>query len=225
MCRPRGSLRNVRQRLLKVERLCHGLRDAAKRLQLGDAALRTLVQARILNRLGNLAGNRLQELDLIVVILAGLDRAYIHGPRQALTTIQDRHGEETLKAAFGQVGKLLEAGVEVRIRSDRHRLACLCCPARQTLADPHPRWPCRCLDMRAVHCLQNQLVRRVIVRIDEARIGSKGARHRNRDGVGDLCEVERAGDGRNRLREQAEVPYRARCRCIRRVCHAVSCRR
>jgi hypothetical protein len=31
--------------------------------------------------------------------------------------------------------------------------------------------------------------------------------------------------GRDRLREQAEVPYGTRGRCIRRVCHPVSCRR
>ena len=52
------------ERLLEVERLRDGLRDARERLELRDPPLRALVQLRVLDRLGDLRRDRDEQLDL-----------------------------------------------------------------------------------------------------------------------------------------------------------------
>ena len=52
------------QRLLQVERLRDRLGDPRQRLELVHAPLRPLVQARVLDRLRHLGGDRDEQLDL-----------------------------------------------------------------------------------------------------------------------------------------------------------------
>ena len=65
----------------------------------------------------------------------------------------------------------------------------------------------------ASHGLQDEIVGRLVVGVDEAGIGPEGARHGNSHGIGYLCEIERAGDGLDRLGQQSEM-----ARCARRGC-------
>ena len=63
------------ERLLQVERLGDGLRDLRQRLELVHAPLRVGVQARVLDRLGDLGRDRDEQVDLGLAVLARLARA------------------------------------------------------------------------------------------------------------------------------------------------------
>jgi hypothetical protein len=147
------------------------------------------------------------------VVLARCNRTHVHRAGQAFAAIEDRHGEQRLEAPLRQVGELLEAGIEVGLRGDRHRLARRGRPAGQPLADRHSRWTRGGLDVRTVDRLQDELVRCLVVDVDEAGVGAEGAGHRDGHRIGDLGEVERARDSLDRLGEQAEMAG-----CARRGC-------
>src|SRR5947208_12699147 len=65
------------ERLLEVERLGDSLRDPGERLELPHAALRLRVELRVLDRLGDLCGDRHDQLQLVRRELPRLDRAYV----------------------------------------------------------------------------------------------------------------------------------------------------
>ena len=86
---------DVLERLLQVERLGHGLRDPRQRLQLGDAALRVVVQLGVLDRLRDLTGDGHEKLDLGVVVLPRRHRADVQRTLQ-LVACQNRNREDRL---------------------------------------------------------------------------------------------------------------------------------
>ena len=83
------------ERLLEVERLRDRLRDPRERLELGHAPLRLGVELRVDDRLRDLVGDRLQQLDLVRPVLARLAGADVERTRQLLAR-EDRDGEDRL---------------------------------------------------------------------------------------------------------------------------------
>ena len=101
------------QRLLQVERLRDGLRDPRQRLELVHAPLRVGVEPRVLDRLRDLRGDRDQQVDLGLAVLARRARAHVERALELLPR-EDRNGEDRLVLVLGQVREELEARVEVR---------------------------------------------------------------------------------------------------------------
>ena len=168
-------------------------------------ALGPLVEAGVLDGLRDLRGDRRQQADLVVVVLAGPHRAHVHRAQQALAAVDHRHREQRLEALLGQVRERLEARVEVRVGGDRDGLAHGRGVARQALARLHPRRRRGGRQGRAVDGHEHELAGGVVVHVDEARVGLQRPRHGVRDGARDLDQVERARDQRDGLREQAQV--------------------
>ena len=100
---------------------------------------------------------------------------------------------------------MLEARVEVRLRGDHHRRALRRRRAGDPLAGPHPRPPRHLVDARAVRRAQDELVRALVVEVDEAGVRLERVRDLARDEREHLLEVERRVDGRDRLGQQPEV--------------------
>src|SRR4029077_8799646 len=94
------------------------LRDAGERLELGDSRLGLGVELRVDDRLRYLAGDRLQQLDLVGTELARLAGTGVEGAGELLARV-DRDGEDRLELRLGQVRELLPARVEVGVRGDR----------------------------------------------------------------------------------------------------------
>ena len=170
------------ERLLEVEGLRDGLRDARERLELGDAPLRALVELRVLDRLRDLRRDRDEELDLGVGERPRLARADVERALELVGAGHDRDGEDRLVLVLGQVRKLLEARVEVRLRGDHDRRALRGGDTRDPLARTHARRARELLDARAVRRAQHELVRALVVEVDEARVGAER--------VGDLARDE-----------------------------------
>jgi hypothetical protein len=167
--------------------------------------LRLRVQLCVLDRLGHLRGNRRDELDLVLRELTRLDRAYVERSGQALPG-DDRDGEDRLVLIFREVRELLEPRIEMRLRRDHDRPELGGGRAGDALARPHPRAPCHRLDARSVRRAQHQLVRPLVVEVDEARVGTEHVGDLARNQREHLLEVERGVDRRDRLGEQAQVP-------------------
>ena len=163
------------ERLLEVERLRDGLRDARERLELGDPPLRALVELRVLDRLRHLRGDRDEELDLGVGERARLARPDVERALE-LVAGDDRDGEDRLVLVLGQVRELLEARIEVRLLGDHHRRALGGGDARDPLAGPHARRAGQLLDARAVRRAQDELVGALVVEVDEARVRCRARR-------------------------------------------------
>ena len=193
------------QRLLEVEGLRHRLGDPRQRLQLLDPALRVGVELRVLDRLRDLGRDRQQEVDLGLRELALLARADVQRPLQLLAR-EDRHGEDRLVLLLVQVLEPLEARIEMRLRRDHHRRPIGSRSAGDPLTGPHLRPPRHLLDARPVRRPQHELVRPLVVEVDEARVRRERLRHLARDELEHLLEVERRVDGGDRLRQQAEMP-------------------
>ena len=102
------------ERLLEVERVGDRLGDRRERLELGDPALRVLVELRVLDRLRDLAGDRHEQVDLVAAELARRLGADVE---RALETVagEDRDGEDRLVVRLAQVREVLEARVEMRV--------------------------------------------------------------------------------------------------------------
>ena len=102
------------ERLLEVERLRDRLGDGRERLQLGDAALRVVVELRVLDRLGHLAGDRHEQVDLVAAELARRLGADVERALEPVAG-EDRDGEDRLVVRLAQVREVLEARIEMRL--------------------------------------------------------------------------------------------------------------
>jgi hypothetical protein len=195
------------ERLLEVQRLGDGLGDLRERLQLRDAALRLRVEVRVQDRLRHLAGDRRQQLDLAVGVDPRLTRADVERALEPLALDEDRHGEDRLVLRLLQVGELLEARVEVRLRRDHHGCALERGRAGDALTRPHARAERQLLDVGAVGRTEDELTAPLVVEVDEAGVGAERVRDLRRDEVEHLLEIERRVDGRARLGEEPQVPF------------------
>ena len=201
------------ERLLQVERFRDGLRDPGERLELLDAALRGRVELRVLDRLGNLRGDRKQELDLAVAEDPWAAGADVQRPLERLAR-EDRHREDRLVLVLGQIDERLEARVEVRVGGDHDRLPRLRGRAGDPLPGLHLRPPRHLLDARAVRRTEDELVGALVVEVDEARIRLERLRHLPGHESEHLLEVERRVHGRRRLGQKPQVPGRLLHRSI-----------
>ena len=192
------------ERLLQVERLGDGLRDAGQRLELVHAPLRLRVQLRVLDRLRHLPGDRHQQVDLGLRERARLAGADVERALELLAG-EDRHGEDRRVVVLGQVRERLEARVEVRVGRDHHGSPIGGGRAGDALAAPHPRHLRRALDARAVRRAQHQLVRPLVVEVDVGRVGLERRRDLVRDRLHHLLQVERRVDDLGRAGEEREV--------------------
>ena len=195
------------ERLLQVERLGHRLRDLRERLELGDAPLRAVVQLRVLDRLRDLAGDRHEELDLGLAVLARLARAYVQRAFEPLTG-QDRDGEDRLVLLLAQVGERLEARIEVRRARDHDRRPLGGGRAGDPLARPHLRDARQVLHAGPERGPQHELARALVVQVDEARVGLERLGDLRGDELEHLADVERRVDRRDRLGDQPQVAGR-----------------
>ena len=194
------------ERLLEVERLGDGLRDPRERLELRHAALGIGVQLRVHDRLRHLRGDRDEQVDLGRRELARRPRPDVQGARELLAR-EDRDGEDRLVLVLGQVGKRLEARIEVGLCGNHHRHAVGRGRARDPLARTHARTPRHALDSRSVRRAQHELIRTFVVEVDEARVRGERVRDLARDERQDFLEVERRIDRFDRLRQQAQMPF------------------
>ena len=192
------------ERLLQVEGLRDGLGDARERLELGNAPLRLGIELRVDDRLGDLARDRLQQLDLVRAELARLAGADVERTRQ-LVARQDRDGEDRFVLRFRQVRELLPARVEVGVRGDRDGSALGSRGAGDPLARPHARAARHLVDRRPVRRPQNELADCVVVEVDETGVGIEGGGDLVGHEMQHLLEVERRVDGGDRLGQQPQV--------------------
>ena len=109
-----GRLDDRLERLLDVERLRDCLGDRPERLELPHPPLGLRVQLRVLDREGDLRGDREQQVDLALREFVRLARAYVQRALELLAG-EDRHGEDRLVLVLAEVRERLEAGVEVRL--------------------------------------------------------------------------------------------------------------
>ncbi len=186
------------ERLLQIEGLGDGLRDGGERFELGDTALRVVVELGVLDRLRDLARDRHEEVDLVGPELTGSLGADVQGSLEALLG-EDGNGEDRLVLLLAQVRETLEARVEMSRLRDHHRRSLGGRGAGDPLARAHLRDARELLHPRAVGGAQNQFVRRLIVEIDEARVGLEGLGDLVRDQLEDLVEVEGRVDRGDRL--------------------------
>ena len=193
------------ERLLEVERFRHRLRDARQRLELRDPPLRVRVELRVLDRLGNLARDRRQEVDLRARELPLTERAHVERAGQLLAR-EDRHGEDRLVLVLRQVRERLEARVEVRLLREHDGRPLGRGDAGDPFPGPHPRPSRHLVDPRAVRRPQDELAGALVVEVDEAGVGAERVRDLARDEAEHLLEVERRVHGGDRLRQEAEVP-------------------
>ncbi len=210
------------ERLLEVERLGDRLGDPRERLELHDAPLGARIELRVLDRLRNLRGDRDEQLDLGLGELARLASAHVERALQ-LVPGEDRHREDRLVLVLGKVGEELEARVEVGLRRDHDRRPLRGGRTRDPLSRPHPRRARHLLDAAPVCRAQHELVRALVVEVDEAGVGAESVRDVSRDELEHLLEVERGVDRGDRLGEQAEVPCGRLHSCI--VAWSPRCRR
>ena len=194
------------ERLLEVEGLRHGLRDARERLELGDTPLGTLVELRVLDRLRDLRRDRDKQVDLVVRERAGSARPDVERALELVGTRHDRNGEDRLVLVLGQVGELLEARIEVGLLGDHDRRALCSRDARDPLARPHPRRARELLDPCAMGRAQHEFVRPLVVEVDEAGVRPQRIGDLARDELEHLLEVERRVDRSDRLGEESKVP-------------------
>ena len=193
------------ERLLEVERLGDRLGDPRERLELGDAALGALVEACVLDRLCHLRRDRDEEVHLRVGEGTRLARPHVERAFELLPR-EDGHGEDRLVLVFAKVRKLLEARVEMRLLGDHDRRAFGRRRSRDSLARPHARRPRHLLDPASVGRTQYELVRGLVVQIDEARIGRESVCDLASDELEHLLQIERRVDGCDGLGQQAQVP-------------------
>ena len=158
------------------------------------------------DRLRDLVGDRLDELDLGCVVLARDARADVERAGELLAVDENRHGEDRLVLRLRQVGEELEAWIEVRLRGDHHRRALCRGAPRDPLTGSKPRSPGHLLDARPIGGSEDELVAAVVVQVDEAGIRMQRLRDARGDEMEDLFEIERRIDRRRRLGQQAEMP-------------------
>ena len=194
------------ERLLEVQRVLHRLGDARERLELVHAPLRLRVELRVLDRLRHLRGDREQQLDLVLGERARLAGADVERAFERAVARQDRHRQDRLVLVLGQVGEVLEARVEMRLRLEHHRRARRRRRAGDPLARPHARPPRHLVDRRAVRRAQHELVGTIVVQVDEAGVRLERAGDLRRDEREHLLQVERRVDRLDRLGQKPQVP-------------------
>ena len=160
------------------------------------------------DRLRDLVGDRLEQLDLVAAILARLARADVERALEHLAAHEDRHGQDRLVLVLLQVRELLEARVEMRRGRDHHGGALGGGAAGDALADAHARAVGHLVDARPVRRAQHELVRPRVVEVDEAGVGAKGVRDLLGHEMEHLFEVERRVDGGRRLGQKPQMPFR-----------------
>ena len=174
----------------------------------------------MLDRLRDLTRDRDEQVDLRAREAARAQGSDVEGTGK-LVAREDRHRKDRLVLVLGQIRKELEARVEMRLRRQHHGLPLGGGGAGDALAGPHPRPPRHLLDRRPVRRAQDELVRPLVVEVDKARVRLERVRDLVRDEREHLLEVERRVDGRDRLRQQAEVAcgflHAANCRSDREV--------
>ena len=137
--RPARPARRSSQRLVLVSEPRDGLGDARERLELRHATALAVVEARVLDRLRDLGGDRREQLDLVVVPVRRRRGAHVHRAGEAAAPVEDRHGEQRVEALLVEVREALEARVGAGVGGDRDRRALARRVAGQALAGPHPR--------------------------------------------------------------------------------------
>ena len=133
-----AGLHDRLERLLEVERLRNGFRQRGQRLELPHAPLRVVVELRVLDRLGDLAGDRHEQVDLRLAELTRGLGADVERPFEPVPG-EDRHGQDGLVLLLAQIGEALEARVEVRFARDHDRRALGGGGAGDPLAGTHLR--------------------------------------------------------------------------------------
>ena len=128
----------------------------------------------------DLRRDRNQQVDLFAGEVPRRDRADVQRAGKPLAR-EDRHGENRLVLVLGQIRERLEPRIEMGLRRDHHGLPLRRGDAGDPLARPHPRPPCHLLDARPVRRAEHELVRALVVEIDEAGVGAEGVRHLARD--------------------------------------------
>ena len=93
----------------------------------------------------------------------------------------------------------------MRLRRDHHRRALGRRDARDPLAGPHPRRAGHLLDAAPVRRAQHELVRALVVEVDEAGVGPERVRDVARDELQHLLEIERRVDRGDRVRQEPQV--------------------
>ncbi len=194
------------ERLLEIERLRDRLGDLRERLELGDAALRVGVELRVDDRLRHLARDRLEQLDLVLPELARLAGADVERAGE-LVARDDRHREDRLELRLRQVRELLPARVEMRLGRDRDGPSLGGGRAGDPLADAEPRPARHLVERRAARRAEDELAGRLVVEVDEARVGLERGGDLVRDEVEHLLEVERRVDGGARLGQQPQMAF------------------
>ena len=192
------------ERLLEVERLGDRFGDPRQSLELVHAALRLGVELGVLDRMRRLRGDRDEQVDLGLGVLARRARADVECPGERVPG-QDRHGQDRLVLVLGQVGKLLETRVEVRVGGDRDRGTFGGRGPRDSLSRPEPRAPRHLLDARAVRRAEDELVGALVVEVDETGVGGERVGDLRGDEREHLLEVERRVDRGDRLRQQPQM--------------------
>jgi hypothetical protein len=195
------------ERLLEIEGVGHRFGDAREGLELADPALSLRIQAGVLDRLRHLAGDREQQLDLPIREHARFPRAHVEGALELVAAGHDRYRQDRLVLVLGQVRERLEAWIEVRLRRQHDRLAFDRRSAGDPLAGAHPGPAGHLLDARPVRGPQHELAAPLVIEVDEAGVGVQCVGHLARDQGENLLEVERRVDRRNRLGQQAEMPF------------------
>jgi hypothetical protein len=167
-----------------------------------------VVELGVLDRLRNLPGDGHQQVDLVAAELPRLLGADVEGAFETVSG-EDRDGEDRLVVRLAQVGKVLEAGIQVGLTRDHHGGALGRGCARDALPGPHLRNARHVLDPGAVRRPEDELVGRLVVQVDEAGVGLEGLRDLVRDQVEDLLQVQSRVHRGDRLRQETQVAGRS----------------
>jgi hypothetical protein len=158
----------------------------------------------MLNRLRDLIRNRDEQLDLVLRELTWRKGAHVERAGEPVTG-KNRHREDRFVVLLRQVRELLEAWIEMRLRWDHDRCPVGCRGSGDPLTRPHAGPLCHLLDARTMRGTEDELVRPLVVEVDEAGLGPEGVRDLAGDELEHLFEVERRVHRGDRLGEKAQV--------------------
>ena len=178
------------ERLLEVQAVRHRFRDPRERLELLHPATGLRKELGVLDRLTDLRRDRREQVDLGLGEGARLERTHVERALEQLAR-EDRHRENRLVLVFTEVRERLEPRVEMRLRRDHHRSSLGGGYSGDPLAATHARCDRLVRDPSAVRRAEHELVRALVVEVDEARIGLERCRNLVRDRLHHLLQVER----------------------------------